>query len=63
MGKLNQHLNGHTQTKDGHMDKLKQLLNQQLKWNTVSLQRYPITYIYFNVNFSVFSLNNSFINP
>lgn len=35
------------------MDKLNQLLDQQPKWNTISLQTSPVTYIYFNANFSV----------
>lgn len=51
--KQNHHPRGHKHMEDGHMDQTKQLLDQQLKWNTVSLQRNPITYIYFNVNFSI----------
>lgn len=53
MDKLNQHPYGCEHMEYGCMDKLKQLLDQQLKWNSISLRRSPIIHIYFNVKLSV----------
>lgn len=45
MDKLNQCPHGNARVEYGHIDKLNQLLGQQQKWNTISFQTNPITYI------------------